>query len=410
MRILLVSQYFWPETFRINEVVRSLRDAGADVTVLTGKPNYPDGHLFDGYRAWGTGRQDYHGIPVFRVPMAPRAKSSAVRLAWNYLSFVLGASLFGPWLLRGRQVDVILVYGVSPILQGIAAIVLKLFKRCPTVLWVQDLWPQSLEATGFVRNHHALKAVEWVVRGIYRFTDLLLVQSPAFVDDVAALSDRRKIAYHPNPGERAFDDQGATAAGRPPFDFRPGFNVVFAGNLGTVQAVETIVEAAELLKGREDVRFVLVGSGSRADWIREEVGRLGLGNVELPGRFPSEAMPAILGAASVLLVTLSRSNILGLTVPSKVQAYLAAGRPVLAALDGEGARVVSEAGAGLAVPAEDARALADAVLRMAGMAPSELAEMGHRGRAYYDSHFAPDLLARRLIGHFERAIADHRRR
>lgn len=410
MRILLVSQYFWPETFRINEVVRSLRDAGADVTVLTGKPNYPEGRLFDGYRAWGTSREDYHGIPVFRVPMAPRGKGSAVRLAWNYLSFVLGASLFGPWLLRGRQVDAIVVYGISPILQGIAAIVLKLFKRCPAVLWVQDLWPQSLEATGFVRNRHALKAVEWVVRGIYRFTDLLLVQSPAFVDEVAALSDRRKIAYHPNPGELAFDDLDPAAAGKPPFDFRPGFNVVFAGNLGTAQAVEAIVEAAELLKGREDIRFVLVGSGSRADWIREEVRRLGLGNVELPGRFPPEAMPAILGAASVLLVTLAKSDIFGLTVPSKVQAYLAAGRPILAALDGEGARVVSEAGAGLAVPAEDARALADAIARMAGMPPAELAAMGRSGRAYYHSHFAPDLLARRLIGHLERAIEDHRRR
>src|SRR5690606_485236 len=118
------------------------------------------------------------------------------------------------------------------------------------------------------------------------------------------------------------------------FDFSPGFNVVFAGNLGTAQAVETIVEAAQLLKGREDIRFVLVGSGSRADWIREEVWRLGLGNVELPGRFPPEAMPAILGAASVLLVTLAKSDIFGLTVPSKVQAYLAAGRPILAALDG----------------------------------------------------------------------------
>lgn len=409
MRVLLISQYFWPETFRINEVARSLRDAGAEVTVLTGKPNYPEGSLFDGYRAWGTGREDYHGIPVFRVPMAPRGKGSAVRLAWNYLSFVLGASVFGPWLLRDRQVDAIVVYGISPILQGIAAIVLKLFKRCPAVLWVQDLWPQSLEATGFVRNRHALKAVEWVVRGIYRFSDLLLVQSPAFVDEVAALSDRRKIAYHPNPGELAFDDLDPDAAGVPPFDFSPGFNVVFAGNLGTAQAVETIVEAAQLLKGREDIRFVLVGSGSRADWIREEVWRLGLGNVELPGRFPPEAMPAILGAASVLLVTLAKSDIFGLTVPSKVQAYLAAGRPILAALDGEGTRVVSEAGAGLAVPAEDARALADAIVRMAGMPAAELAGMGRSGRAYYHSHFAPDLLARRLIGHLERAIEAHRR-
>ena len=410
MKVLVLTQYFWPETFRINEVVRSLRDAGAEVTVLTGKPNYPDGKVFEGYSAWGTGSEDYHGIPVFRVPISPRGRGSIMGFTLNYLSFVASASTLGPWLLRGRQFDVILVYGISPILQGIAAIVMKLFKRCPAVLWIQDLWPESLEATGFVRSRLALKAVGWGVRGIYRFSDLLLVQSPAFVDAVAALSDRRKIACHPNPGELAFEAKDPAVPREPPFRFRPGFNVVFAGNLGTVQAVDTIVEAAERLNARDDIRFVLVGSGSRADWIRDEVRRRGLTNVDLPGRFPPESMPAVLGAASVLLVTLARRDILGMTVPSKVQAYLAAGKPILAGLDGEGARVVSEAGAGVTVESENAPALADAVLRMAQMPDEELAEMGRRGHAYYHAHFAPDLLARHLIEHFERAIRDYHRR
>lgn len=410
MRILVVSQYFWPETFRINEVARSLRDAGAEVEVLTGKPNYPDGAVFDGYRAAGVQRDAYHGIPVFRVPMAPRGRGSAVRLALNYLSFALAASVFGPWLLRGRHYDAILAYGNSPILQAIGAIVLKRFKRCVVALWVQDLWPQSLEATGFVRNRHALAAVGWVVRGIYRQCDLLLVQSRAFVDDVAAKSERRKVVYHPNPGELAFDDPAPAAAGPPAVRFDPGFNVLFAGNIGTAQAVETIVEAAELLRERSDIRFVLVGSGSRADWVRDEARRRGLGNVRMPGRFPPEAMPAILGGASALLVTLARNDAFSLTVPSKVQAYLAAGRPVLAALDGEGARVVAESGAGLAVAAEDAQALADAVLRLAAMPQAGLEAMGRRGRAYYDSNFAPDRLAGRLLEILGQAAADRRGR
>lgn len=406
MKVLVLSQYFWPETFRITEVARSLREAGADVTVLTGKPNYPDGEVFAGYRAWGTACEAHEDIPVFRVPMAPRGRRSAIRLAWNYLSFVLGASLFGPWLLRGRQVDAIIVYGISPILQGIPAIVLKRFKGCPAILWVQDLWPQSLEATGFVRNRRALKAVEWVVRWIYRHTDLLLVQSRAFTEPVAALSDRRKIVYHPNPGELAFT-RGAEAAAESPVPLRPGFNVVFAGNLGTAQSVETIVEAADALRGRPDIRFVLVGSGSRSDWIRDEVARRGLANVDLPGRFAPETMPALLRAASVLLVTLARSDAFALTVPSKVQAYLAAGKPILAALDGEGARVVAEAGAGFTAPSGDAAALANAVLRMADMPARDLEEMGRRGRAYYDAHFAPDMLASRLLRILEQAARDH---
>lgn len=410
MRVLILTQYFWPETFRINEVVLSLRDAGADVVVLTGKPNYPDGDFYDGYTAWGTTRESYDGIPVYRVPMAPRGHGSALGLALNYSSFAASGSLFGPWLLRDERIDVILVYGISPILQGIAAIAVKAFKRAPVALWVQDLWPQSLEATGFVRDRRLLKAVEWVVRGIYRFSDLLLVQSPAFVEPVAALARADKIHYHPNPGELALQTPSAGAASQVRFD-AGCFNVVFAGNLGTAQAVETIVEAATRLAEQPRIRFVLVGSGSRRDWIRAEVARRRLSNVELPGRFSPEAMPAILEGASALLVTLARSEIFALTVPSKVQAYLAAGKPIVAALDGEGARLVEAAGAGLRVPAEDPVALADAVLRLATLPRTELQSMGRSGRTYYASHFAPDLLAHRLLALFDEAVrARHPRR
>lgn len=408
MNVLIVTQYFWPESFRINEVAHSLREQGATVTVLTGKPNYPDGVVFAGYRARGTVRESYDGIPVLRVPMLPRGRGGAAGLVLNYLSFAAAGSLVGPWLLRGRPVDVILVYGNSPILQGIAAIAVKLFKRAPVALWIQDLWPQSLEATGFVRDRRVLKAVEWVVRGIYRFSDLLLVQSPAFVAPVAALAGPDRIRYHPNPGEIALDAPRDARVASPVHFDATRFNVVFAGNLGSAQAVETIVEAAAQLADEPRVHFVLVGGGSRADWIRGEVARRGLRNVELPGRFATEAMPAILEAASVLLVTLARSEIFGLTVPSKIQAYLAAGRPVLAALDGEGARVVREAQAGLGVPAEDAAALADAVRRMAAMPAGDLARMGRAGRDYYDTHFAPALLARRMLELFGEAVSARR--
>lgn len=405
MKVLIVSQYFWPETFRINEIALSLRDAGADVTVLTGKPNYPDGVVFDGWRAHGTARETWNGLPVLRVPMLPRGQGSGVRLALNYLSFALSGSLVGPWLLRGRPVDVILVYGISPILQGIAAIAIKLFKRAPAVLWVQDLWPQSLQATGFVHDRRVLKAVEWVVRGIYRFSDMLLVQSEAFREPVAALSTPGKVRFHPNPGELALDAP-RTSAGDSPVRYDPGrFNAVFAGNLGNAQAVESIVEAASLLADDPRIRIVLVGSGSRLEWIRQEVARRGLVNLELPGRFPPEAMPAILDGASVLLVTLARSEIFALTVPSKIQAYLAAGKPVLAALDGEGARVIKEAGAGLGVPAEDAAALAAAIRRMADMPADELVRMGRAGRDYYDRHYAPAMLAARMLDLFGEAVA-----
>ncbi len=403
MKVLVLSQHYWPETFRINEVVESLRRLGCEVGVLTGQPNYPEGTVQPGYRSAGLGPQQHAGHTIHRVPLVPRGRGTALRLVLNYLSFLGSACLFGPWLLRGQRFDVVFVYGTSPILQAIAGIVLKRLKRARLVTWVQDLWPQSLEATGFVRNQRLLGAVAAVVRWIYRRSDLLLVQSRAFVPTVTVMAGGTPVEFHPNPGELAFTQ--AQPPGPPALELGPGFNVVFAGNLGTVQALDTVLDAAELLQPLADARFVLVGSGSRSAWLQQEIARRSLGNVSLAGRFAPHEMPGILAQASALLVTLVRSPIMSQTIPSKVQAYLAAGRPVIAALDGEGAKVVAESGAGLACPAQDAQALAAAVRHLHAASPQARQQMGEAGRRYYEQHFDPELLARRLASRFEQLVA-----
>ena len=395
MKILIVSQYFWPETFRITELVQSLRDAGCDVTVLTGQPNYPDGVVPPGYSAASLCTQIHDGLTIYRVPLVPRGGGSALRLALNYLSFIVSAAVFGPWLLRGCRVDAILVYATSPILQVIPAVWLKWVKGAKLVTWVQDLWPESLSATGFVRNKTILGAVAVVVRWIYRKNDLLLVQSQAFIEPVVQMAGRTPVIYHPNPGELAFSKPSMD--GPCPLKLEPGFNVVFAGNLGTVQALETLLDAAEILLPCLEIRLVLIGSGSRSAWLEKQVMHSLLKNVRLPGRFSADVMPGILSQASVLLVSLMRSPIMSQTVPSKVQVYLASGRPIIAALDGEGARMVMESGAGLACPAEDATALAKAVLQLRATSAEELKRMGESGRRYYDENFDPAFLARQLL-------------
>ncbi len=399
MRVLLITQYFRPESFRITEVAESLGEAGCEVVVLTGQPNYPDGVVFPGYRAYGAGRDTREtAIKVFRVPVIPRGRGNAFRLALNYLSFVAGASLIGPWLLRNEQFDVIFVYGISPILQAVPGILLRRLKRAALVTWVQDLWPQSLEVTGFVRNRWLLDRVAWIVRWIYRHNDLLLVQSHAFEPIVQSMANGVPVRYHPNPGEVSFDRE--VADGSAAIRLEPGFNAVFAGNLGTVQSLETVLEAAEQLREHQDIRIVLVGSGSRRDWLVQEAARRGLSNVQFAGRVEPQAMPAILAQASALLVTLARDPTMSQTIPSKVQAYLAAGRPVIACLDGEGARVVEESGAGIVCQAEDATGLARAVLRLHEMPEPERLKMGEAGRSYYRRHFDPHALAEGLVGHF----------
>jgi glycosyltransferase involved in cell wall biosynthesis len=399
MRVLILSQYFWPESFRINEVVESLRQAGCEISVLTGQPNYPDGKVFPGYRASNCGREQHPtGYTIYRVPIVPRGSAKGWQLALNYLVFVVSASLRGRRLLRGQRFDVILVYAPSPILQAIPGIFLKRPLRASLVTWVQDLWPESIAVAGFVSNRWLLARVGALVRWIYRRCDLLLVQSQAFVSTVESMAGGVPVRYQPNPGELT---SGRSAAGAGPgVVLEPGFNVVFAGNLGTVQALETVLDAAERLLAYPDVHIVLVGSGSKHDWLVEQVASRKLSNVRFVGRLPPEAMPPVFAQASALLASLVRSPTMSMTIPSKIQAYLASGRPIIACLDGEGARVVAEAGAGLTCAAEDSAALAERILRLRAMPQSELQRMGEAGRVYYRKHFDPDALAQKLLAHF----------
>ena len=399
LNVLILTQYFWPEGFSINGVTKTLVEKGLEIDVLTCKPNYPGGRTFSGYRAWDFQQEIRQGVRIHRIPFLPRGRSGW-QLALNYLFFVMSGLLFAPWILRKKKLDVIFVYAPSPITQVIPAIFLGWLKGCPVVVWVQDLWPESLSATGHVKNRIVLKLVEQVVRFIYRHTDLLLVQSRAFEAPVRALALDTPIVYQPNSVEDVFSM--STSRDIPSVDgLGAGFSIMFAGNIGTAQAVGVIVEAASLLREYADIHFVVLGDGSSRAGMLNEVQQRGLTNLHLPGRFPVETMPGFMQQASALLVTLADQPIFAATVPNKVQAYLAAGRPVIACLNGEGAKLITEAGAGLAVPAEDAVALAEAVLSLYRMSQQERDEMGRCGREYAVQHFSHDRLMDQLIGHLQ---------
>jgi glycosyltransferase involved in cell wall biosynthesis len=398
-----VSQYFWPEVFRINEVAASLVERGVDVEVLTGKPNYPEGNVYDGYRIWGFHYEQFGGVKISRVPLIPRGNGRGYRVAINYLSFILFGTICGAWMQRRKRYDVIFVYGLSPILLALPALFLAWLKRSPVVIWVQDLWPQSLSATGYVRNSLVLQLFEIVVRYIYKRADLLLVQSQAFLEPVCALAPATPIAYYPNSVDSSFAAPATVQAKEVPGLDAP-FAVLFAGNIGTAQAVDVIVHAATRLRNHSDIQFVVLGDGSRRDWMLEEVAVRKLTNLHVPGRFPVETMPAFMQKASALLVTLADREIFGATVPNKVQAYMAAGRPIIACLPGEGARLVMEAGAGVEVPAGDGSALADAVLSLSRMSKSERDTMGRNGRTYFQKHFCHETLIDQLIAHLKMVV------
>jgi colanic acid biosynthesis glycosyl transferase WcaI len=395
VRLLIVTQYFWPENFRVNDFALTMRDRGHDVTVLTGKPNYPDGYILPDFRKKPDHFSSLQGIPIHRVPLIPRGGRSW-QLVLNYLSFAVAACLLGPWKLRGAAFDAIFVFQTSPITAALPALVLRRLKRAPVLMWILDLWPETLQAIGVVKSPRLLAWVGALVRFIYKRCDALLIQSQAFADNVRRRVGREdKLHYFPGWAEGVFaGPEPEPAAELQPFS--SDFRIVFAGNLGDAQDLPSIIAAADILRS-EKVKWLIVGEGRGAAAARAQVAERGLGEkVQFLGRFPLERMPSFFAGADALLVSLKDEPIFAMTIPGKVQSYLVSGKPILAMLNGEGARVVEESGAGLASPSGDARALADNVRRLMMLDLRERREMGRKGLAYSAREFDREKLLDQL--------------
>lgn len=386
MHILVVTQYFWPENFRINDLVTGLHERGHRISVLTGHPNYPSGRFFKGYSGKDIIREQYEGVQVVRVPLLPRGSDSGIRLALNYISFAISGTIFGLKLFKD-QYDLIFVYEPSPMTVGFPAMALKRKLRRPIAFYIQDLWPESLSATGFVTQPTLLKLVERMVKTIYNSCDKILVTSRAFIPRVERLGyNPSNIHYFPQYAEDFYkplppNDEWALSQGIP-----DGFRIIFAGNMGSAQDLDNVVKAAKLTKG-ENVSWIFVGDGSAKSDLQEYVTLNELDNVYFFSSRPSDQMPAFFAQASALLVSLTSDELFALTVPAKLQSYLASGKPILASLAGEGANIVQESGSGIVVPPGDSEALAHAALQLRNMTEAARAEMGQRGRQYFERHF-----------------------
>ena len=397
MHILVVTQYFWPENFRINDVAATLVERGHAVTVVTGVPNYPRGRFFQGYGIFKKCREQYRGCQVIHIPLVPRGNSGPLNLVLNYLSFAAAATLFTP-LLSDRSFDAILVCQLSPATVGIPAMAFKRLRKLPLVLWVLDLWPDSLFATGAIRSRVVLRLVGQMVSLIYRSSDLILASSRTFIPEIERRGGRSgSIHYFPNWAEK-FD-------ARAPIDGVPlrvdlpdgGFRIMFAGNIGQAQSFETIIAAAERLKVMPDIHWMIAGDGRRREWLEQQVRDRALQKVvHVLGSYPPDRMPALFAQADALLVTLSRDPLFALTAPGKLQSYLASGKMIVGAIDGEGRRVLEESGAAVTCDPEDPCALADAVMTAYRMPACLRQSMGESGRKYCSEHFNRESLMDQL--------------
>jgi len=406
VKILIVTQYFWPESFIINQLSTTLTTQGHDVTVLTGKPNYPKGEIYSGYHQQGILHEKMGDVEIIRVPLRPRKSGDAKALFLNYLSFIMSGLIRFPFLVKNRQFDVIFVFAPSPITSAIPAILLKYLKRAHLAIWVQDLWPASLLATGFIKNKWLLMGVERLVKAIYAASDTLLVQSKAFIEPVNALSSRKKILYFPNVMHNMTNDNSEIDS--LPLSVKQDldnyFCFVFAGNIGKAQSIETLIDAAEKLTVFTTIRIVIVGSDSMLDWVKAEVEKRAVKNIIFTGSFPVETMPALFKKAKALLVSLSNQEIFSYTIPSKVQAYMSAGRPIIASINGEAARVINEAQAGLTCPAENSERLATQLIRFFNMPETEHDVMANNSRQYFLENFEIQQQCEKMMDMLEQRI------
>lgn len=402
MRILILSQWFDPEpTFKGLLFAKELQRRGHDVRVLTGFPNYPGGKVYDGYRVRPAARETIEGIDVLRVALYPSHDDSGLRRGLNYLSFAASASVAALFV---KKPDVAYVYH-PPATIGLPAVVLKWLRGVPFVYDVQDLWPETLAATGMVHHGVVLRAVARWMRHIYRAASRVVALSEGFKDAIVArgVPGGKVEVIHNWSDEAQLDVRRPDAQRSRELGFDDRFTVVFAGTLGPAQGLTTLLDAAEQLRGHPDVHVVIVGGGIEAARLEEEIVRRQLPNVSLLPRRPMREIGEILALADALLVHLKDDALFAITIPSKTQAYLWAGRPVLMGVRGDAAQLVREADAGITFTPGRPDELADAVLTLKAMSPAERNRLAANGAAYYQERLSLDAGTSRFERVFEAA-------
>lgn len=387
MKILILSQWYPPEPVAIpHEMACDLVNRGHEVLSITSFPNYPSGRIYPGYRQHLWQWEEMDGVQVLRLPLYPYHGRSGALRAVNFLSFAMSTSLLSP-LLCG-SVDLIYVYH-PPLTIGLPAWVIGLLKRAPFVYDIKDMWPETLRATGMTQSNMVCSILGRLAQFVYARAAAIVVPSPGFKRNLIAKGvPADKIHFIPNWADEALYRPVSPdltlaiehgLAGR--------FNIIYAGNMGLAQGLDTVIEAAQYLEDLPDVQFVLIGDGVDEPRLRRRVVECGVKNVRFLGRQPAERMPYFFALADVLLVHLKRDPLFEITIPSKTLAYMACGRPILMAAAGDAAEVVRDAGAGLICAPQDPQTLADTVRTFYTMPASERERLGQSGREAFLKHY-----------------------
>lgn len=388
--ILVISQYFFPEEFRINDICKEWIKRGYQVTVVTGIPNYPQGHFFKGYSWTKRRKETYEGIRIIRLPILPRGKNTLM-LVLNYLSFVV-AGFF--WKLFTKvKADKVFIFEVSPMTQALVGVWYAKKRKIPCCIYVQDLWPENVEAVLGIKNHWIIGGINRMVDDIYRSCSVILTTSPSFVrriEERTAAWDNKgtsKVKYWPQYAEEFY-----VPVERKPLEDLPeddSFKIVFTGNIGYAQGLSILPSVAEMLKEKKiNCKFVIIGDGRYREELETALEERNVQDMFLlPGRKAPEEIPQYLVYCDVAFVSFAENELFSMTIPAKLQSYMACGMPILAAAAGETKRIIEEAECGWVVPMGDAERLAEAVVTLAGCDKNDLRKLGKNALAYCNDNY-----------------------
>lgn len=380
MKILIISQYFYPENFRINDLALELKNRGHKITVLTGLPNYPKGEYFDGYDDKKNCDEIWNDIPIYRCKLRPR-KTGSVNLIKNYLSFVIEANKKLKEL-ENQDFDLIYVFEVSPITVALPAIKFKKKKKIPVVINIQDLWPENIIAVTGITNFIVIGLVNKMVNYIYKHCDLILTASPSFVDKIRdRIKNKDKVAYWPQYSIVSKTNEDVSLYNK---DF---FNIVFTGNIGEAQGIDLAIEAANILKN-EKICWHFVGDGRNRKKLEKMVKEYNIDErVIFHGFHPEKEIPKYLKDADAALLILKPNPIFEMTIPAKLQTYLACGVPILGCVSGEGKRIIEDSNAGIVSDEISVEGLVKACQKFINLNSNDLNAYKDKAFQYGDDNF-----------------------
>ena len=389
MRILFISQYFYPETFRGNDIAFDLVKRGEEVTVVSAIPNYPGGSFFDSYGLFKRNKETINGVKVIRVPVFSRGKGNSTRLILNYFSYAINASIYILYLAFFKKYDLLFVQQLSPVLISMPAILFKWIKKIPLYTWVLDLWPESLTSAGGINNKSIIRFFNWFVKLEYKSSDKILISSKAFRESIITKGDfTEKIIYFPNWAEEIFNKNIVSDYSMKIPPLPEGFKIMFAGNLGEAQDFNNIMKAMIFLSKEENIKLILIGDGRKKEWINNFILKHNLEKkIYYLGHFPLEIMPFLFEKADVMLVTLKEDLILNLTAPAKLQAYMSSKKPIIGMINGEGADLIKQAKCGYYTNAGNAKGLANLMRKISLLSSIELEKMGINGHNFCEENF-----------------------